>query len=240
MLVIIEDGFSTVSQVSYTEHKDNSNSQKLEAGVSTSATLLSKLLKIDLKGELSHSGNSGENESVAKEKVTCPLNLRYVFRLADELPKEISVRLLYPPYRPRWAENLKQEQSMISQIQQRNRLLFYLYDTVDPFLRLLNETAENPHVLSIKITIYRLASSSKIAQILCRAAENGKEVLVLMELRARFDEENNLTWSRMLEESGCQVIYGREGFECHSKICLIKLRAHNKTRETLINSCVSS
>ena len=160
---------------------------------------------------------------------TCPLNLRYVFRLADELPKEISVRLLYLPYRPRWAENLKQEQSMISQIQQRDRLLFYPYDTVDPFLRLLNEAAENPHVLSIKITIYRLASSSKIAQILCRAAENGKEVLVLMELRARFDEENNLTWSRMLEESGCQVIYGTEGFKCHSKICLITLRAHNKT-----------
>ena len=84
-------------------------------------------------------------------------------------------------------------------------------------------------MLSIKITIYRLASSSKIAQTLCRAAENGKEVLVLMELRARFDEENNLAWSKMLEESGCQVIYGTEGFKCHSKICLITLRNRNKT-----------
>lgn len=84
-------------------------------------------------------------------------------------------------------------------------------------------------MLSIKITIYRLASSSKIAQALCRAAENGKEVLVLMELRARFDEENNLAWSKMLEESGCQVIYGTEGFKCHSKICLITLRNRNKT-----------
>lgn len=84
-------------------------------------------------------------------------------------------------------------------------------------------------MLSIKMTIYRLASSSKIAQTLCRAAENGKEVLVLMELRARFDEENNLAWSKMLEESGCQVIYGTEGFKCHSKICLITLRSHNKT-----------
>lgn len=158
-----------------------------------------------------------------------PLNMRYVFRLVSELPKELSTRLLYPVYRPRWAEDLRQNQSMLTQIQQKGRLLFYPYDSVEPFLRLLNEAAENPQVLSIKITIYRLASSSKIAQALCRAAENGKEVLALMELRARFDEENNLAWSKMLEESGCQVIYGTEGFKCHSKICLITLRNRNKT-----------
>ena len=155
--------------------------------------------------------------------------MRYVFRLASELPKELSTRLLYPAYRPRWVEDLRQNQSMLTQIQQKDRLLFYPYDSVEPFLRLLNEAAENPQVLSIKITIYRLASSSKIAQALCRAAENGKEVLVLMELRARFDEENNLAWSKMLEESGCQVICGAEGFKCHSKICLITLRNRNKT-----------
>ena len=160
---------------------------------------------------------------------TCPLNMQYVFRLIGELPRELSERLLYPAYRPRWAEDLLKEQQIMTQVQQKDRLLFYPYDSVEPFLRLLNEAAENPHVLSIKITIYRLASSSKIAQTLCRAAENGKEVLVLMELRARFDEENNLAWSKMLEESGCQVIYGTEGFKCHSKICLITLRSHNKT-----------
>lgn len=160
---------------------------------------------------------------------TCPLNMHYVFRLIAELPKELSVRLLYPSYRPRWAEDLRQDQPMMAQVQQRDRLLFYPYDSVEPFLRLLNEAAENPQVLSIKITIYRLASSSKIAQALCRAADNGKEVLVLMELRARFDEENNLAWSKMLEESGCQVIYGTEGFKCHSKICLITLRSRGKT-----------
>lgn len=159
----------------------------------------------------------------------CPLSMRYVFRLAGELPKEHSTRLLYPPYRPRWAEDLRPEQSMLAQVQQKDRLLFYPYDSVEPFLRLLNEAAESPQVLSIKITIYRLASSSRIAQALCRAAENGKEVLVLMELRARFDEENNLAWSNMLEESGCQVIYGADGFKCHSKICLITLRSHHKT-----------
>ena len=158
-----------------------------------------------------------------------PLNMRYVFRLTGELPKELSPRLLYPAFRPRWAEDLRQNQSILMQVQQKDRLLFYPYDSVEPFLRLLNEAAENPQVLSIKITIYRLASTSKIAQTLCRAAENGKEVLVLMELRARFDEENNLAWSKMLEESGCQVIYGAEGFKCHSKICLITLRSRNKT-----------
>lgn len=160
---------------------------------------------------------------------TTPLNMGYVFSLASDLPKDLSVRLLYPVYRPRLAEDLQPNQPMIGQIQQKDRLLFYPFDSVEPFLRLLNEAADNPQVLSIKITIYRLASSSKIAQTLCRAAENGKEVLVLMELRARFDEENNLLWSKMLEESGCQVIYGTEGFKCHSKICLITLRHHNKT-----------
>ena len=160
---------------------------------------------------------------------TSPLNMHYVYQLVDELPKEISMRLLYPTYLPRWAEDFHRGQSIIAQVQQKDRLLFYPYDSVEPFLRLLNEAAENPQVLSIKITIYRLASSSKIAQALCRAAENGKDVLVLMELRARFDEENNLAWSKMLEESGCQVIYGTEGFKCHSKICLITLRSHNKT-----------
>ena len=81
----------------------------------------------------------------------------------------------------------------------------------------------------MKITIYRLASTSKVAQALCRAAENGKEVLVIMELRARFDESNNLAWSKMLKSAGCQVIYGAEGFKCHSKICLITYRSHNRT-----------
>ena len=160
---------------------------------------------------------------------TCPINMQYVFRLIGDLPKELSVRLSYPKYHPRWAEDLRQNQQMLTQIQQKDHLLFYPYDSVDPFIRLLNEAAESPYVLSIKITIYRLASSSKIAQMLCRAAENGKEVLILMELRARFDEENNLAWSKMLEESGCQVIYGAEGFKCHSKICLITMRSHNKT-----------
>lgn len=158
----------------------------------------------------------------------CPLNMRYVFRLISQLPKAIAEELLYAPHVGRWPEDLRREEAMIPQIRQQDRLLYFPYDSVEPFLKLLNEAADSPDVLSIKITIYRLASTSKIAQALCRAAENGKEVLALMELRARFDEENNLSWAKMLEESGCQVIYGTEGFKCHSKICLITLRSRGK------------
>ncbi|MDD3193347.1 MAG: polyphosphate kinase 1 [Oscillospiraceae bacterium] len=159
---------------------------------------------------------------------SCPLNMKYVFQLAGELPEEKADPLLYVPYQARWPEDISREIGMIEQIQQKDKLLFYPFDSVEPFLRLLSEAAERPDVISIKITIYRLASSSKIARILCRAAENGKEVIVLMELRARFDEANNVAWSKLLEDAGCQVVYGIEDFKCHSKICLITLRGRGK------------
>lgn len=160
----------------------------------------------------------------------CPLQMGYAFALAGALSRGKAKRLSYQPYTSRWPEDLEREKDILPQIQRRDRLLFYPFDSVEPFLRLLSEAAERPDVLSIKITIYRLASSSKIAHILCRAAENGKEVLVLMELRARFDEANNVAWSELLEEAGCQVVYGMEGFKCHSKICLITLRDKGKMR----------
>ena len=158
----------------------------------------------------------------------CPLQMGYAFALAGALSRGKAKRLSHQPYTSRWPEDLEREKDILPQIQRRDRLLFYPFDSVEPFLRLLSEAAERPDVLSIKITIYRLASSSKIAHILCRAAENGKEVLVLMELRARFDEANNVAWSELLEEAGCQVVYGMEGFKCHSKICLITLRDKGK------------
>ena len=160
----------------------------------------------------------------------CPLQMGYAFALAGALSRGKAKRLSYQPYTSRWPEDLEREKDILPQIQRRDRLLFYPFDSVEPFLRLLSEAAERPDVLSIKITIYRLASSSKIAHILCRAAENGKEVLVLMELRARFDEANNVARSELLEEAGCQVVYGIEGFKCHSKICLITLRDKGKMR----------
>ncbi len=153
-----------------------------------------------------------------------PLNMKYVFALEDMMPKELKAELCYTPFQPRWPEDLEEKTSLIRQIQQKDRMLFFPFDKVSPFLRLLDEAAEDPDVISIKITIYRLASTSKVAHALCRAAENGKEVTVLMELRARFDEENNINWSKVLEDSGCQIIYGVEGYKCHSKICLITLK----------------
>lgn len=160
----------------------------------------------------------------------CPLNMKYVFKLIGELSAAQASALLYRPYSSRWPEDISRDASMIEQIQKKDKLLFFPFDSVDPFLRLLSEAAERPDVLSIKITIYRLASSSKIARILCRAAENGKQVIVLMELRARFDEANNISWSKLLEDAGCQVVYGMDGFKCHSKICLITLRGKRSIR----------
>ena len=153
-----------------------------------------------------------------------PLNMKYVFALEKALPADRVTPLVFTPYAARWPEDLDPNRGMIEQIRQKDRMLFFPFDKVDPFLRLLSEAAERDDVVSIKITIYRLASSSKIAHVLCRAAENGKEVTVLMELRARFDEANNISWSRLLEDAGCRVIYGVEDFKCHSKICLITLR----------------
>lgn len=158
----------------------------------------------------------------------CPLNMDYVFGLAGDLLAEKAAALLYPIYQPRWPENFSRDHGIIEQIKIQDKLLFYPFDSVEPFLHLLSEAAEQPDVVSIKITIYRLASSSKIARILCQAAENGKEVIVLMELRARFDEANNVAWSKMLEEAGCQVIYGADGYKCHSKICLITLKERGR------------
>ncbi len=151
-----------------------------------------------------------------------PLNMHYVFDLVKALPE--AKALSFPAYRPRWPEDLDQKAGIIEQVRQKDRLLFFPFDGVEPFLQLLEEAAARPDVVSIRITIYRLATSSKVAHILCKAAENGKEVTVLMELRARFDEANNISWSRLLEDSGCRVIYGVEEYKCHSKICLITLR----------------
>jgi polyphosphate kinase len=113
---------------------------------------------------------------------------------------------------------------MWDQIVQRDVLLFYPYQSMQPFLDLLRQSAKDPNEASIKITIYRLARNSAIAKALCAAAENGKEVTVLMELRARFDEQNNIDWALELEEAGCRIIYGPENLKCHAKLCLITRR----------------
>ena len=172
------------------------------------ATRLAKLLAASLKLDMRQVYSS-----------ECPLKLNYAYML-DKCPSQ----MYYPPYSPVYPEYLNREKPIHEQVRQRDVLLFYPYQSIQPFLDLLKQSASDPAVLSIKITIYRLANNSAIAKALCEAAENGKEVTVLMELRARFDEQNNIEWSRELEEAGCRIIYGPEGRKCHAKICLITRR----------------
>ncbi len=167
----------------------------------------------------------------------CPLVMKYVGGLQDKLPPSLLKRLTYDKFEPAFPEMLLPGLPVLRQVMKQDILLSYPYEQMEPFLRLLKEASNHESVVSIKITIYRLASKSKIVEHLCNAAENGKEVTVLMELRARFDEKNNIEWAERLEESGCRVIYGFDGFKVHSKICLITLQEKGKiTRITQIGT----
>ncbi len=135
--------------------------------------------------------------------------------------------LFYAPRKPVMPADIDENRSMIDQIMEKDRLLAYPFDSIKPFLRLLSEAAEDPEVVSIKMTLYRVASNSKVAESLITAAENGKEVVVLVELRARFDEENNIEWSRKLEDAGCRIIYGLDHLKVHSKLCQITRKSEN-------------
>ncbi len=148
-----------------------------------------------------------------------PLDLSFVYKIQDLL--RMNPELFYEKRVPQKSADFRDGESILKQIQEEDKLLSYPYESIRPFLRMLNEAAEDDSVISIKMTLYRLAKQSKIIEALCEAAENGKEVVVLVELRARFDEENNIRWSRMLEKAGCQIIYGLEGYKVHSKLCLI-------------------
>ncbi len=148
-----------------------------------------------------------------------PLDLSFVFQIQDLLRK--NPELYFPKRTPQKSDQFQDGKSIIAQIKEEDKLLSYPYEFIRPFLHLLTEAAEDPDVISIKMTLYRVAKQSKVVEALIEAAENGKEVVVLVELRARFDEENNIEWSRRLEDAGCQVIYGLDGYKVHSKLCLI-------------------
>ena len=148
-----------------------------------------------------------------------PLDLSFVFQIQDLLRK--NPELYFPKRTPQKSDQFQDGKSIIAQIKEEDKLLSYPYESIRPFLHLLTEAAEDPDVVSIKMTLYRVAKQSKVVEALIEAAENGKEVVVLVELRARFDEENNIEWSRRLEDAGCQVIYGLDGYKVHSKLCLI-------------------
>ena len=154
-----------------------------------------------------------------------PLDVSFVFKIQDLL--RMNPELFYEKRVPQKSPSFADGESILAQIKKEDKLLSYPYESIRPFLNMLNEAAEDDSVISIKMTLYRLAKQSKVIEALCEAAENGKEVVVLVELRARFDEENNIRWSRMLEKAGCQIIYGLEGYKVHSKLCLITRRGEH-------------
>lgn len=158
-------------------------------------------------------------------KSEAPLDLSFIFQIQDLLRK--NSELFYERRVPQKSPDFRDGISILNQISEEDKLLSYPYESIRPFLKMLSEAAEDDNVISIKMTLYRLAKQSKVIEALCEAAENGKEVVVLVELRARFDEENNIRWSRMLEESGCQIIYGLEKYKVHSKLCLITRKGND-------------
>lgn len=155
-----------------------------------------------------------------------PLDLKFIGDLRDYL-KFVHPELFYNRLEARNSSLVENKVPMIKQILKHDILLAYPFESMSPFLRLLDEASLDPKVASIKMTLYRVAKNSKVVKSLIKAAENGKEVVVLVELRARFDEENNIDWSKRLESAGCHVIYGLDGLKVHSKLCLITYKNHD-------------
>ena len=166
-----------------------------------------------------------------------PLDLGYVYSLESHIPEAAKKELLFDPFQPQANPAFDLSRNMREQVIEGDKLLFYPYEAMTPFLNLVHEAAFDDDCISIRITLYRVAKQSRLCESLISAAENGKEVTVLMELRARFDEENNIEWAERLEEAGCTVIYGSEGFKCHSKICQLTYREGMAvTRLTLLGT----
>ncbi|MDO5846079.1 MAG: polyphosphate kinase 1, partial [Methanocorpusculum sp.] len=161
---------------------------------------------------------------------SAPLKLGFAFSLAKDLPEQAKKVLTYKPFIPRESRDLVAGSSIFKQIAKRDVLLSYPFESMSPFLRMMKEAANDKNVISIKITIYRLASKTKLVDYLCTAAENGKDVTVMIELRARFDEQNNIDWSERLEDAGCKIIFGFEEYKIHSKICLITRKEKSAVR----------
>ena len=166
-----------------------------------------------------------------------PLDLGFVYSLENHIPEARRKELLFTPFRPQPSPMFEPGRAIAEQVIEGDKLLFYPYESMNTLLDLMHEAAFDDACISMRITLYRVAKQSRLCEALIDAAENGKEVTVLMELRARFDEQNNIEWAERLEEAGCTVIYGSEGFKCHSKICQITYR-HGMalTRITLLGT----
>ena len=181
-------------------------------------------VRIELSRKLSESSVKLICEHLATKsqyvfRSQAPLDLSFVFQIEDALRK--IPELFYERRTPRKSPAFTGDRPILDQIKEKDKLLSYPYESINPFLNMLHEAANDKDVISIKMTLYRVAKQSKVVEALIEAAENGKEVLVLVELKARFDEENNIGWSRLLEDAGCRVIYGLDGYKVHSKLCLI-------------------
>ena len=147
-----------------------------------------------------------------------PLNLGALWEIVGN--KKFS-HLALPPYNPKILPPLNKNESIFRTIRKHNILLYHPYESFEPLTRLIKESAKDPKVISIRMTLYRVEKNSQIIQALIDAAGDGKQVTVMVELKARFDEENNLHWARALEQAGAHVIYGITGFKVHAKVCQI-------------------
>lgn len=190
-------------------------------------------VRLEVRGELSKPSLTYliNKLNIKKNQVytsTAPLKMEYAFGLADHLSLETRKKVTYEPFIPVIPSSVDMSRSIMEQVAEKDLLLHFPYESMEPFLKMIKEASNDPAVISIKITIYRLASISKVAEYLSNAAENGKDVTVLMELRARFDERNNIDWSERLEAAGCTIIYGFEEYKVHSKICLITRHINNQ------------
>ena len=183
-------------------------------------------VRLELTGALDESLVTLVRKELGLEKrrvfrLSTPADLSYVYALENRLPATRKAALTFTPFEPQPSPMVDARRPMRDQVEDHDVLLTYPYESMGPLLRLIHEAANDDACISIKITLYRVARHSRLCESLVAAVENGKDVTVLMELRARFDEQNNIEWAERLEEAGCTVIYGSEGFKCHSKICQI-------------------
>ncbi len=184
-------------------------------------------IRIEVTGNIEHETVKNLCEQIKLDSkmvfmYNTPLDVSFFSGITDKLRSRSE--LFYAPRHPQKSPEFDESRPILDQIEEGDKMLHYPYQSIRPFLRMLSEAAHDPSVISIKMTLYRLASDSKVVESLVEAAENGKQVDVLVELKARFDEENNIEWSRRLERAGCHVIYGLDGLKVHSKLCLILRR----------------
>ena len=216
------------ADISYDEDKFDDDSPDLRSHMTKLLRMRERLAPVRLELQ----GSAPELQSMLEQRLkltpqqtylsTCPLVLDYAYDLNN-----LDRSLYSVPFTPAYPNYLRRNIPVWEQVQQRDVLLFYPYHSMQPFLDLLEQSAKDPKVISIQITIYRLAKNSAVVQHLCEAAQQGKLVTAVVELRARFDEKNNIDWAKVLEEAGCRVVYGMDGFKCHSKLCLITRKERN-------------